>query len=236
MKTLFLYILLVLNCDYSFANNCSSDTTKLIISGLVVDFETNKPIKNATVIISGSDSSALENKTDSIGEFNFSVSLENNYSIAIYCPQYLINFGGPIVPFGNHPFTKLFFEFKLQAIKTSWKIFPVITYGFEEYEISNPIDDPENDSLNLLIYTLTENPTLFLEVTGFRDNSESSEISLERAAYARMVIVKQGINENRIITIDGGVEPNMILRESERDHFKNGTKHNRVLTFNIISE
>ncbi len=236
MKKLFLYILLVLNCNYSFASNCISDTTKLVISGLVVDFETNKPIKNATVILSGSDSSAIENKTDSIGEFNFSVSLENTYSIAVYCPRYLISFGGPIVPFGHHPFTRLNSEFKLQAIKTSWKIFPVIAYGFEEHEIPNPIDAPENDSLNFLIYTLTENPTLFLEITGFRDNSESSAISSERADYAKMVIVKQGINENRIITIDGGAEPNMILRESERDHFKNGTKHNRVLTFNIVSE
>lgn len=202
-----------------------------LLRGKVIDNETKAKITNADVRIIGIDSSDIRLQVDSNGLFVKSLKYQTAYVIIVSAPNYLMARGKEFGPYGSKSANHLY---ELEKTGGCSGLIPLITYAKNDFE--NPvIPDEENiDALEIFATLLKDNPTLIVEIIGYRDSNEKEDVSLNRANYAVNTIKKLGISENRIRPKDGGLDKTITEKKRSSDLNQTNITHNRMLIFNII--
>lgn len=197
-------------------DSVSVDTLKFVLEVMpLIDVETNDTLTNVNLKIYGTDGSSREYKSDSLGVFpKIDLKPNTSYSLVINKSKYL-NAKGKETTVGLLTSKKFIHEYALQRLKnTGCPMLPII------YFMKNEIKSSET---KWLIELLSENPTIIIQIQGFRDKSEKKKISKQRAENYKTLLVKMGINKKRLVAVDKGVGNHENLKE------------NRTIRFRVIS-
>lgn len=226
---------------------------KFIIDGAVSDVETNDPIKNATIVLKGTDGTSVEIKTDELGFFEFDAKdgsteryiLENtSYTMEVSKEGYLKG-KGQETTVGVEKSTRFKHDFKLQSIKTKEIKFPEVRYDLAKWELQVNEQVNSKDSLNYLYQTLIDNPTIVIELmahtdTRGRDNANLT-LSQKRAQSCVDYLVSKGIAADRMVARGyGESEPNIsdaeIAKLATKEEKEAAHQKNRRTTFKVIRD
>lgn len=94
--------------------------------------------------------------------------------------------------------------------------FPIIYFSFN----SIWIEPNQREAVELIVELMRTNPNLEIQITGYTDPIGTVEVnrrvSLQRAIAVKSRIVGQGINENRIVTVGGGIYQNSVSAKESR--------------------
>ncbi len=84
---------------------------------------------------------------------------------------------------------------ELQHIPYSITPFPIITFEYEEFEVTPNY----RDSLVGFITVMKQNPTLVIGLVVYRDSSEIVDLSKKRGCSVMSLIISLGIDSNRLV-------------------------------------
>ena len=227
MRVLILIITIISSFGLKGLNGTSFllDTNKvqyILKVDLVKDTETKEVLGNVDLRIVGTDGSSREYKSDSLGLFPI-IDLDTNtsYSIIVSKGRYLTAKGKETtVGFSE---SRIFIhEYNMQYNPgCGGRFIPFLYYSYNSLE---PFSNEEDSDLASIYYQiLTDNPSIFFQIQGFRDRPEKKKISRQRAESYKAVLVKMGINKKRIVAIDGGVLD------------KENSKENRTISLKVLS-
>lgn len=165
----------------------------LIVNGIVKDRNTRKPLSN--VKISVKQSHRIDSfYSDNEGKFKFGVrakEIDVSFSLKDYYEHTLV--------VNNTNASNL--DISLIKLEKGAKIPILISF------VAGTIDTLENAHklINVLYKVLIDNPCLVVELGGhvagygtFSRNSEAFNLSVIRAKYIRDILIKKGINANRL--------------------------------------
>lgn len=205
------------------------------LSGTVKDDRTLQFVPGARVDIVGSDGISMTARTAENGVYMFGKSQimpNTTYEITVSKDEYF-NSSGRVTTVGYEKSKDLTRDFILQPIPEEPIVLPEILYDLAKWDLK-----PEyQDSLQGLITTLDENPTLIIELaahTDARDTYERNDILSQRRAQSVVdYLVERGIDPDRLIAKGYGERVSRkLLKDITRDGFlfKEGT----VLTESYI--
>lgn len=205
------------------------------LSGTVKDDRTLQFVPGARVDIVGSDGISMTARTAENGVYMFGKSQimpNTTYEMTVSKDEYF-NSSGRVTTVGYEKSKDLTRDFILQPIPEEPIVLPEILYDLAKWDLK-----PEyQDSLQGLITTLDENPTLIIELaahTDARDTYERNDILSQRRAQSVVdYLVERGIDPDRLIAKGYGERvPRTLLKDITRDGFlfKEGT----VLTESYI--
>ncbi|PCJ01515.1 MAG: hypothetical protein COB15_00930 [Flavobacteriales bacterium] len=228
MKNPLLILIVLLLVGMSGFGQDNSDTSSNSIptfhlKGIVKCFEMKKPINNATVKIMGTDGTTREVKTDSNGIFYCELDSNTSYSINVSKSKH-INSRGKETTVG-HIESKLFFhEYELRYSPGCGPMLPILSYTH------NTATHIKGDSLildaaNVLHDIMTENPTLVVQITGYRDSTEKKFVSNKRVKDYAIKVIALGIDKRRIVIEDGGIRN---VKERIKDPHENYYPYNDI--------
>ena len=208
-----------------------NESDNFMLRGKVIDNETKAKISSAEVRIIGSDTSDISLHVDSNGVFVKNLKYQTAYTIVVSAPNYLNAKGREFGPHGSESSNHLY---ELEKIESCSGLIPLITYAKNDFK--NPVipDEEDSNALELLSTLLKDNPTLIVELIGYRDSNEIEEVSSNRANYAVNAIKKSGISEKRIKPKDGRLDKTITETKRSSDLNQTNISHNRMLIFNII--
>lgn len=198
-----------------------------VLQGKVKDVECGKPVANAVVKLIGTDGSSAEATTDQTGFYKFDAKenderflAENtSYTIVVSrkgdakkaspdCNKTVIaersylNGRGQETTIGIERSTAFVHDFELQCLNCGEIRFPKVLYPLAKWELL--VDERVNskDSLDFLFQTLTENPTIVIELaahTDARDSDARNQIlSQKRAQTCVDYLIEKGIDAGRL--------------------------------------
>ena len=176
---------------------------KFTLQGTITDINDSLPIKNAVVRLIGTDSSDIETQTDSLGFYSFKLKPATSYTIIVSAEKYLTS-KGQETTLNLDASTKFIHNFKIQSVHTPYCGPPSIIYPFNDFKnfYTNETDYPID---SIYYNTLIDNPTIVIELIGYRTNEEKHNISIKRTQYFTNHLVLMGIKKARIKSTDGGV-------------------------------
>ena len=204
------------------ADSVNTDTLKFVLEVLpTIDVETNDTLTNVNLKIAGTDGSIREYKSDNLGVFPV-IELKPNtaYSIIVSKNKYL-NAKGKETTIGSMNSKKFIHEYALQKLFICGPFIPNITYAYNNLEPYS--EEAGSDLTNIHFNILTENPSIVMQIQGFRDKSEKKKISKQRAESYKALLVKMGINKKRLVAVDKGIGNHETPKE------------NRTIKFRVIS-
>jgi peptidoglycan-associated lipoprotein len=170
------------------------------LSGTVRDESTLQYLPGSTVMLSGSDGKVLKTTTDQRGYYNFNKTqiLKNvTYTLKVTHKGY---FGttGTETTVGRTKSEDLKLDFKLTPIPPDPIPLPEIRYDLGKWDLKPQYQD----SLNGLIQTMQDNPTIVIELashTDFRDTDERNDtLSQRRANEVVEFLQTKGIEGGRM--------------------------------------
>jgi len=186
------------------------------LSGTVKDDRTLLLVENASVKLVGSSGLSVSTITNQEGFYSFGKSqLEENttYDIIVTKPNYF-NTRGTITTVGVE-FSKDFEkDFLLEPIPAEPVVLPEILYDLAKWDLKPQYQD----SLQGLIQTLRDNPSLVIELaahTDTRDTDERNDILSQRRA--------QSVVDYLIIR---GIEPQRLVAKGYGEHVPRTLKKN----------
>jgi peptidoglycan-associated lipoprotein len=176
----------------------------------VYNKDTKEPVANAEIKLVGTDNSSVAVSTDENGVFLFEdagkdryIKKETSYTIEVNATDYLIG-KDQVSTVGLDKSTKFAKEFYIQYASVETVIrFPEVVYAYDKYELL--IDEKANaeDSLNFLYATLTENPTIIVELQSHTDSRGSRRynqtLAQNRAQSCVDYLIKKGIPKERMV-------------------------------------
>jgi hypothetical protein len=179
------------------------------------DIDTKELLIEATVKVIGTDGSQREFFTDSSGKVDFiSLLPETSYSIVVEKKGYYVAKGKETTVKETES-KKYVHEYALQKLKNlGCPMLPVI------YFMNNEV---ESSDTKWLINLLNENPSIIMQIQGFRDVSEKNKISKQRAENYVAQLIEIGIDKDRFVVVDGGIRTN------------NDAQENRIINFKVLS-
>jgi len=205
------------------ADSVNTDTLKFVLEVLpTIDVETNDTLTNVNLKIAGTDGSSREYKSDSLGVFPV-IDLKPNtaYSVIVSKNKYL-NAKGKETTIGSMNSKKFIHEYALQKLFVCFGHgIPNITYAYNNLEPY--LEETGTELANIHFDILTENPSIVIQIQGYRDKSEKKKISKQRAENYKTLLVKMGINKKRLVVVDKGIGNHETPKE------------NRTIKFRVIS-
>jgi peptidoglycan-associated lipoprotein len=195
------------------------------LSGVVRDESTLQYLPGSTVMLSGSDGKVLKTTTDNRGYYNFNKKqiLKNvTYTLKVTHKGY---FGatGTETTVGRNKTEDLKLDFKLTPIPPDPIPLPEIRYELARWELQPRYQD----SLNGLIQTMQDNPTIVIELashTDFRDSDEKNDVlSQKRANEVVDYLITKGIEAGRMQAKGYGERKPRVLKDGYR--FAQGSKY-----------
>jgi peptidoglycan-associated lipoprotein len=198
----------------------------------VLDINTNTPIPNAEIKLSGTNNELFSAKTDAAGKVMFAtngtarfINEESSYTAQLQDVASTLNAGKKDHQFttvGVNVSTSFKHTFYLKLIDEKKPInLPMIIYEFDKADLmidptgtkkGNDSQKPVNseDSLLILYNTLIDNPTLVITLRSHTDsrgnNKYNKELSLRRAQTCVNYLISKGINPARMEAYGAGEE------------------------------
>ena len=171
---------------------------KFTLSGVVTDFKTKRPVKDAVVSVVGTDGSSLETTTDAQGKYAIDLAPATSYVITAGKKDYYLNKTGKTTTVGFEEDKALVADFELDPINRAIDL-PNIFYDLAKWDLR-----PESKvSLDGLVETLNDNPTIVIELgshTDFRgSDSDNLSLSQKRAQSVVDYLIENGIETERLV-------------------------------------
>jgi peptidoglycan-associated lipoprotein len=206
--------------------------------GIVKDDRTLQFLPDATVQMVGSDGSSIIAKTNSLGRYEFGKDqfLPNTtYDLSVTKDDYFTD-NGTVTTVGVTRSKEFQRDFILEPIPKKPIVLPEILYDLAKWDLKPQYQD----SLQGLIQTLDENPTLVVELashTDARDSDEKNDIlSQKRAQSVVDYLILRGIDPERLVAKGYGER---VPRELLKNYYLNGVQvldSSNVLTEEFIAE
>ncbi len=166
------------------------------VTGLVKDEKTGNAIDGSTVQLIASDGSNLQAETGSGGEFKFTLKPDVDYIFLASRKGYL-NGKEKETTKGQEKSREFMVTILLTAIDKPIEL-PNIFYDFNKYDLR-----PESMvSLDKLVETLNDNPTVTIELMSHTDSRDTEEynyeLSQKRAQSVVGYLIEKGIDTDRL--------------------------------------
>jgi peptidoglycan-associated lipoprotein len=205
------------------------------LAGTVTDDRTLQKIPGARVDIVGSDGISMTARTADNGAYMFGktqIMPNTTYEITVSKDNYF-NASGKVTTVGYEKSKDLVRDFVLEPIPEEPIVLPDILYDLAKWDLKPQYQD----SLQGLITTLEENPTLKIELASHTDSRDTYErndvLSQKRAQSVVDYLIERGIDPDRLVAKGYGErEPRVLTKDMVKDGFlfKEGT----VLTESFI--
>ncbi|MFO7978045.1 MAG: OmpA family protein [Bacteroidales bacterium] len=196
---------------------------ELVITGTVRDDSTSAILPGATVQLVGSDGTLFQAEADSRGiyEFGKNIVRENTrYDLLVSKENYFSERSSESTI--EVAESKVFVhDFSLLPIPETPIELPEILYEFGRWELQPQFQD----SLNTLVQTLEDNPTIIIELASHTDSRGADAIndtlSQRRAQAVVDYLIKKGIDPDRLRAKGYGKRvPRVIESDIEREGFE----------------
>jgi len=177
------------------------------LKATVYDYDTGVPIPDAKVVVSGSDGSSYELKSDGNGGISLcdgQIIAETNYTVDVSKTGYL-GTGDQFSTIGLTESTTFAREYFLQEIiigTAEYKI-PLVLYPYDQATLL--VDETTNskDSLNYLFDILVKNPTLVIQLEAHTDTRGKDKYNLDlsdrRAKTCVEYLISKGVASERMV-------------------------------------
>ncbi|MCB0793688.1 MAG: OmpA family protein [Flavobacteriales bacterium] len=221
------------------------------LQGTVYDKVSGEPLGGATVEVVGTDGSSFSALTDDLGGFNFAekgndryIKENTTYSIRTSKDEYLV-VNDQVTTVGIEESTTFVKEYFLQPARQDVIIkLPEVQYEFDKYALTQA----GKDSLETLYATLTENPTIVIELRAHTDSrgkdAYNQTLSQNRATSCVNYLVTKGIDPGRMVPkglgeselriTDAEIAGMATEEEREAAHQQNRRTEFRVLSFDHV--
>ncbi len=221
----------------------------------VYDKDTKAPVPGARIKVIGTDNTSYEINTDENGGFNFEengddryIKGEVTYSIQVDKQDYLVA-KDQITTVGLEESTTFIKEFYIQYTSPDVAIeFPEVRYALDKWELQVNEEVNSPDSLDYLFKTLTDNPTIVIELQAHTDSrgsaSYNQRLSQKRAQSCVDYLVSKGIpsermvpkgyGESKVRITDAEIKKLKTKQEQEAAHQKNRRTEFAVLNFDYV--
>jgi peptidoglycan-associated lipoprotein len=170
------------------------------LSGTIKDESTLQYLSNSKVQLSGSDGSVLVTTTDQRGYYSFNkeqISKNTTYTLKVTHKGYFGN-NGSETTVGRKESEDIILDIKLEPIPPEPIPLPEIQYKLADWHLLPQYQD----SLNGLIETMKNNPTIVIELashTDFRDSDVRNDtLSFRRAKEVVEYLATKGIDPDRM--------------------------------------
>jgi len=199
----------------------SAQQNYFTLSGTVYDCEVPRTIKGVTIKLVASDGVSCEQRTDSLGYYFFDSSLVKKGK------EYVVFVSGSVIMKYVANSDKFAFNThdsgSVKDIKKNFclgfylgytkKRFPVLLY--EKDSISSYTTLSVFDNLDNIKGFLNDNPAYMIHITAYISKDENNSVTnaTERASYVRRLLLKKGIDKNRLVIKI--TEENIIAQFSE---------------------
>lgn len=185
------------------------------LAGVVKDDRTLQFIDGATVRMVGSDGSTIEKSTNSIGRYEFTTDQflpRTTYELTVSKDNYF-SANGTVTTVGVERSKEFERNFILEPIPKEPIVLPEILYDLAKWNLKPQYQD----SLQGLIETLDDNPTIVVELgshTDSRDTDQRNDIlSQKRAQSVVDYLIIRGIDPDRLVAKGYGERvPRSLLR------------------------
>jgi peptidoglycan-associated lipoprotein len=192
------------------------------LSGTVKDDRTLQFVPGARVDIVGSDGISMTARTTENGIYMFGKSQimpNTTYEMTVSKDNYF-NSTGRVTTVGYEKSKDLTRDFMLQPIPEEPVVLPDILYDLAKWDLKPQYQD----SLQGLITTLDENPTLVIELASHTDSRDTYErndiLSQKRAQSVVDYLIERGIDPDRLIAKGYGERvPRMLTKDMTIDGF-----------------
>lgn len=192
------------------------------LKGVVKDDLTLLYIEGAKVKLIGSNGTSIEAKTDPKGYYNFGktqISPNTSYEIIVDKDNYF-TVSGKITTVGEEGSKDFVRDFMLEPIPAEPIVLPDILYELDRWELLPQYQD----SLQGLIQTLDENPTIIIELASHTDSRASEEyndiLSQRRAESVVNYLIERGIDPERLVAKGYGERvPRTLKKDYQKDNF-----------------
>lgn len=171
------------------------------LQGIVKDENTLQLLKDVKVQMTGSDQTVLETKTDASGFYRFNkeqILKNTTYNLEFQKSGYFAE-KGQETTVGIYKTTDLVLNITMIPIPPEPIPLPEIRYKLAKWDLQ----DQYKDSLNGLIKTMRDNPTIVIELmshTDARDTHEKNEtLSYNRALSVVDYLKEEGIAAERMV-------------------------------------
>ncbi len=218
----------------------------------VFNKETEEPVKNATVKVTGTDGSSFEVKTDENGEFLFDekggeryIKRGTTYDIKVEKDSFLVA-TDKISTVDVEESTTFVKEFFIQPYVEEEPIeFPEVRYAYDSAAIQ--VNDTVNskDSLDFLYDVLVDNPNIVIELMAHTDargnDAYNEKLSQARAESCVEYLISKGIDSDRLVAKGYGESrpkvPKSKIEEMESEEKKESAhQKNRRTEFRVLRE
>ena len=242
-----------------------SQTSFVLIKGIVNSDPDNERIENALVHLKVSDGGMFEAKTNNQGEYSF--QLKNDTTLRFFLSVVttietksknsknyrFLNIVDTKIPEKIEAGKDYIKDFKLPIISHQGMSFPKIIFKENSTKPNNnflnTLNSKEYDtfenSIDFIYEILQSNPTIIIEISGHASAREQNpeKLSSQRAKYVKEILVTKGINMNRIYTEGLGNRKLLITDQMIDEAKKAKTKEekkalhlkNQRVVFRIIS-
>ncbi|MCT4581862.1 MAG: OmpA family protein [Flavobacteriales bacterium] len=234
--------------------NFSLPEVKYLLEVYVKDKDTGEPIPGVTITLLGSDGSQVVKTTDEEGKFIFDeeggnrfIKKSTNYGLQTKKDEYLA--AKTKFSTEGEESSKRYIEevFMQHAGKDDVIDFPEVQYAYNKSELL--VNDATNakDSLNYLYNTLTENPTIIIELQAHTDcrgkDAYNEALSQRRAQSCVDYLISKGIPAERMVakgmgeTIPRalGLECETIGKMATKEEQEAAHQRNRRTQFKVLS-
>ena len=211
------------------------------ISGVVFDDSTQFVLPGATVQLVGTDGTLRQMETDQEGRYAFEPSMlrENTrYEILVNKSGYFSNRAQQST-IGFDRSQNFVVDVAIAPIPETAIELPEILYDFDSWVLRPQF----KDSLNGLVQTMYDNPTIVIELASHTDSRGTYEyndtLSQRRAQAVVDYLIDQGINRERLVARGYGKRnPREIVQTIERDGylFEEGTVLSEEFINNLQDE
>ncbi len=166
------------------------------ITGLVKDEKTGQPVQSATVQLIASDGANMQTETGAAGDFKFSLRPEVDY-IFLASKNGFLNGKEKETTRGQDKSRDFMATIQLTPIDRPIEL-PNIFYDFGKWDLR-----PESMvSLDKLVETLNDNPTVTIELMSHTDSRDTEEFNLDlsqkRAQSVVDYLIAKGITADRL--------------------------------------
>ncbi|HNQ61878.1 MAG TPA: OmpA family protein [Bacteroidia bacterium] len=191
------------------------------ISGRVYDADTRANIENANIEMFGSDGTSIPFKTDKTGAYKFDLKPETSYKISATMNNYLNKYL-EVSTVGLEQSKDFIgdFDFAMRSILRAIEL-PEIYYDLGKWDLRSE----SKKSLDDLLQTLNENPTIVIEIGSHTDSRPipmtNDTLSSRRAQSVVNYLIKNGIAAERL-TYKGYAAEEPRRLESDLGSFKQG--------------
>lgn len=233
--------------------NFSLPEVKFLLEVYVKDKESGEPIPGVTITLLGSDGTQVVKTTDEEGKFLFDeeggnrfIKKNTNYGLQTKRDEYLAA-KTKFTTEGEEASKRYIEEVFMQPTKDKVIDFPEVQYAYNKSELLVNESTNAKDSLNYLYNTLTENPTIIIELQAHTDcrGSDSYNLKLSQARAQSCVdyLITKGIPAERMVakgmgeTIPRalGLECETIKKMSTKEEQEAAHQRNRRTQFKVLS-